>query len=69
MPANFEIVDSRTVRAEDGREYDVFEAIGALPWVSQLCPLMPHQYAVSFKSPAWACDVVNAMVKATNPES
>ncbi len=69
MPVNFEIVDSRTVRVPEGREYDVFEAIDALPWVDQLCPLMPHQYAVSFKSPVWAWDVVNAMVKATNPES
>lgn len=36
----------RMVRAEGGVEYDVLAAIDALPWVSQLCPLMPHQYVV-----------------------
>ena len=49
------VVDSRTVRAEDGAEHDVIQAIGQLPWVDQSCPLMQPQYAVLFKSPdvAW----------------
>ena len=44
MVARFEIIDSGTVRDENGREYDVLAAIGALPWVRQLCPQMPHEY-------------------------
>lgn len=64
-----EFVDSRTARDADGREYDVLKAIGALPWVSQLCPQMPHQYAVHSKSPDWAWDVLEAMVKSSNPDS
>jgi hypothetical protein len=43
MAADFQIVDSRTVRGEDGRECDVLDAIAALPWVRQLCPVMPHE--------------------------
>lgn len=69
MAADFQIVDSRTVRGEDGREYDVLDAIAALPWVRQLCPVMPHEYAVVFKSPGWAWNVLNAMVKSSNPET
>ncbi len=41
----FEIVGPTTVRDVEGREHDVLEAVAALPWVSQLCPLMPHDYA------------------------
>jgi hypothetical protein len=69
MPANFHIVDSSTVRGDDGREYNVLYAIGTLPWVRQLCPMMPHEYAVVFKSPRWAWDVLNAMVKSSNLET
>lgn len=69
MAADFQIVDSRTVRGEDGREYGVLEAIAVLPWVRQLCPVMPHEDAVVSKSPRWAWDVLNAMVKGSNPET
>lgn len=69
MPAAFQIIDSRTVRGEDGRIHDVLEAIDALPWVRQLCPQMPHEYAVSFKSPDWAWNVVNVMVSSRNPDT
>lgn len=69
MKEKYEIVDSRTVRGESGRQYDVLEAIEVLPWVTQLCPLMPHQYAVSYKSPDWAWGVLETMVKSANPES
>jgi len=44
MPSpQMEPIGERMVRAEDGVEYDVLTAIDALPWVSQLCPFMPHQ--------------------------
>ena len=33
----FEIIDSRTVRDQEGQDHDVLESIAALPWVSQLC--------------------------------
>ena len=56
-------IDTRTVRAEDGSEHDVIQAIGQLPWVDQLCPLMPHQYAVLFKSPDLAWRVLEAMIR------
>jgi hypothetical protein len=70
VPApKLEILDSRKVRGADGREYDVLEAIAALPWVSQLCPSMPHQYAVLFTSPDWAWYVLDAMVGKHNPDS
>jgi hypothetical protein len=65
----FEIVDSRTVRDQDGREHDVLESIDALPWVPQLCPMMPHDYAHQFKSDRLAYAVVERMLKASNPES
>ncbi len=68
MP-QFEIIDSHTVRDADGREYSVPEAIDALPWVSQLCPQMPHQYAVLFKSPDWAWRVLDAVVSSQNLET
>ena len=57
------VLDSHTVRAEDGSEFDVIQAIGQLPWVDQTCPLMPHQYAVLFKSPDLAWRVLDAMVR------
>lgn len=62
MPG-FQIIDERTVRGDDGREYDVLKAVDALPWVHQLCPLMPHDYAVLFRSPEWAWAALEAMVK------
>lgn len=64
----WEVIDSRTVRAEDGSEHDVIQAIGQLPWVDQLCPLMPHQYAVLFKSSDLAWRVLDALVR-SNPDS
>lgn len=68
MPT-FEVLDSRTVRDADGRAYAVQEAIDALPWVSQLCPQMQHQYVVVFKSPAWAWRALDAMVSSHNPDT
>lgn len=65
----FEIVDSCTVRDADGRDHDVLESIDALPWVSQLCSQMPHEYAHKFKSNPHAYAVVERMLKASNPES
>ena len=64
-----EIVDSRTVRDQEGRDHDVLESINALPWVSQLCPQMPHAYAHKFKSDPHAYAVVERMLKASNPDS
>jgi hypothetical protein len=49
--------------AEVGGQPRIEDAIEALPWVRQLCPLMPHEYAVRFRSPAWAWDRLEAMVR------
>lgn len=38
-------------------------AIETLPWVDQLCPFMPHQYAVRRRSPLWAWDALDAAIK------
>jgi hypothetical protein len=47
---------------------DVAEAIDALPWVQQLCPFMPHQYAALDRSPQWAWFALDAMI-ADSPAS
>ena len=65
--AEFEIVDDHTVVGADGRRHDVLEAIAELPWVDQLCPLMPHQYAHQSKADPLAYGVVEHMLKAANP--
>jgi hypothetical protein len=44
-------------------------AISALPWVRQLCPLMPHEYAVHSRSPAWEWETLEARVMPGNPAS
>jgi hypothetical protein len=49
-----EPIGERTVRAEAAVEYDLLAAIDALPWVSQLCPLMTHQYVIGPKRRTWA---------------
>jgi hypothetical protein len=67
--ARFEIVDVDTVVDVDGLEHDVSEAIAALPWVDQLCPLMPHQYAHQSKADPLAYGVVEHMLKAANPDT
>lgn len=56
------------MRGEEGTDYDVLEAIDALPWVNQLCPLMPHQYAVLRKSPESAWFALDAMIR-QSPDS
>lgn len=61
-------VDGRRLRADDGAVVDVLDAVAALPWVDQLCPLMPHQYAVLRRSPEWAWFALDAMVR-SSPES
>lgn len=67
----FEILDSRTVRDEHGRDHDLLEAIAVLPWVCQTCPVMPHEYVHKFnkRTDPLAYDVVDRMLKASNPES
>lgn len=65
----FEIIDSRTVRDEDGRDHDVLKAMESLPWVHQLCPLMPHDYVHQTKVDPLAYAVVERMLRADNPES
>jgi hypothetical protein len=67
--ARFEIIDSRTVRDADGREHDVLAAVAVLPWVRQLCPSMPHEYAVMYKSEPVAFGVVETMTSSRNPDS
>ena len=64
-----EIVDARTVRDEHGECHDVFEAVDALPWVHQLCTLMPHDYAHQRQSDPLAYAVVERMLTASNPET
>jgi hypothetical protein len=59
----FEYVDERTLRGDDGRSYDVLDAIGQLPWMRQLCPFMPHEYAILRNSPEQAWYVVEAMTR------
>ena len=49
------------------REQDVLEAIAVLPWVKQLCPLMPHEYAHQSKADPLAYAVVEHMLTAATP--
>ena len=65
----FEIIDSRTVRDEDGKDHDVLHAMDTLPWVQQTCPQMRHEYAHRDKSDELAYAVVERMLRASNPES
>jgi len=64
----FEFVDATTVRGSDGKSVSVLDAISALPWVDQLCPFMPHQYAINGRSPEWAWYALESMIR-LNPES
>jgi hypothetical protein len=67
--ARFEIVDEHTLVDADGTRHDVLEAIAGLPWVKQLCPLMPHEYAHQSKADLLAYAVVEHMLKAANPDT
>lgn len=69
MPPGYVLVGSRTVRAPDGQAYDVLEAIQALPWTAQLCPLMRHEYTIWNKGLEWAWNVLSSMLSAQNPAS
>jgi hypothetical protein len=53
---------------ESRADIEVAEAIAALPWVDQLCPLMRHQYAVLGKSPSWAWYALDATIR-DSPDS
>jgi hypothetical protein len=46
MPIGYVIVDPATVRGPDGQDRSVLDAIDALPWTAQLCPLMRHEYTI-----------------------
>ena len=65
----FDLVDEHTLVSADGTQHDVFEAIAVLPWVKQLCPLMPHEYAHQSKADLLAYGVVEHMLKAANPDT
>jgi hypothetical protein len=69
IPAGYVIVGTRTVRGPDGREYDALDAIRALPWTAQLCPLMRHEYSIWKQGPEWAWNVLSSMLLAQNPDS
>jgi hypothetical protein len=69
MPPGYVIVDARTVGAPDGRQHQVLDAIQALPWKAQLCPLMRHEYSIWGKGPEWAWNVLSSMLLAKNPDS
>lgn len=60
---HFEYVDERTLRRRDGATHDVLDAIAALPWTRQLCPFMPHEYAILDKSPEQDWYVLEAMIR------
>ena len=62
MPPGYKIVDDRTVRGPDGREHDVLDAITALEWREQLCPLMRHEYTRWGQGPEWAWNVISEML-------
>jgi hypothetical protein len=55
-------VDERTLEI-DGQPIDVMGAAETLPWVKQLCPFMPHEYAVISNSPRDAFTAIEAMVR------
>lgn len=59
----FAYVDERTLRGDDGQLYDVPAAIAECGWVRQLCPFMPHEYAILGKAPEQAWFVVEAMIR------
>lgn len=69
MPTGYVIVGACTVRAPDGREYDVLDAIRALPWRPQLCPVMRHEYSIWGQGPEWAWNVLSSMLLARNAGS
>jgi len=74
MPPGYVIVDARKVRGPDGREHDVLDAIRALKWTPQLCPLMRHEYTIWKKDrepdwPEWAWNVLSSMLLASNTSS
>lgn len=69
MPIGYVIVDARTVRAPDGGEHDVLDAIQAIPWRPQLCPLMRHEYSIWGQGPEWAWNVLSSMLLGRNPDS
>lgn len=47
----------------------MLEAIQALPWTAQLCPLMRHEYTIWKKGPEWAWNVLSSMLLGSNPGS
>ena len=47
----------------DGQLYDVPAAIADLPWVRQLCPFTPHEYAILGKAREQAWFVAEAMIR------
>lgn len=59
----YEYVDARTIRDQEGIDHDVLEAIEQLPWVRQLCPFMPHEYAILSRSPEHPWYVVEGMIR------
>lgn len=59
----FQYVDERTLRGADDVEYDVIDAVAQLPWVRQLCPFMPHEYAILAKGPEQAWFVLESMIR------
>jgi hypothetical protein len=61
--AAFEYVDERTLSDAGGTHFDVLDAVQQLPWVRQLCPFMPHEYAILRRSPEQAWYIVEAMIR------
>lgn len=59
--------DGRVINIATEDIYDVDEAIDAIPWVSQTCPLMPHEYATQRACPDLSWPVLMAWLK--GPES
>jgi hypothetical protein len=59
----FKYLDERTLRGNDEGSYNVLAAISQLRWVRQLCPFMPHEYAILSTPPDQAWVVVEAMIR------
>lgn len=56
-------LEARELPSSRPQGLEIQQAINALPWVGQLCPLMRHQYATLDRSPAWAWYALDAMIR------
>src|SRR4051794_28667558 len=69
MGTGYAFVDPGTATGPDGHKIDVLDAINALTWTPQLCPLMRHEYSIRGKGADWAWYAVAAMLVKANPHT